>query len=114
MIAIPIVLVMYFFLLPARFEGERYAPGKVEKGTVLALSGLISLGIFMMMIGIGDYRGGGISWMVFVPGLIVTYVLLVPVRMILRVKVHPFETSIVVSIILVALLIWVILPALAS
>ena len=91
LILIPIALVMYFSLLYARFEGERYAPGRVEKGIVLALCGMIGFATYLIMIGFGAYQGGGISYLFLAPGLLVAYAFIFPVRMMLRMKTHPIE-----------------------
>ena len=108
--AILIIAVMYFSLLYARFEGERYAPGRVEKVIVLTVCGLAFLLLFLLMIGLGDYRGGDVSWLLLVPATIAAYVLLVPVRMMLRIKVHPVESTIIVVTITSALAFALALP----
>ena len=111
LIAIPIVLVMYFALLHARFEGERYAPGKIEKWIVLAG---IGLGILGNAFYIASVNNNPRFWIDFSPALFVAYLVLIPVRMMFRTKILPIETAIVVAAILATILIWVILPALAG
>lgn len=104
-IVIPIAMVMYFFLLPARFEGGRYAPGKVEKWIVivaLTLAMLLPLIFFAT-----DF------WIAVIPGILTIYALLIPVRMMFRTKIHPIEAWLTIVAILCAIVLVVILPAFA-
>ena len=100
MIAIPIVLVMYFALLHARFEGERFAPGKIEKWVVILLISLPSLAFFFWIVAYGNPRESSIYWMTYVGGIVATYLILIPVRMMLRVRIHPIEAWLIIALVL--------------
>ncbi len=109
-IVIPIALVMYFFLLPARFEGERFAPGKVEKWIVIVALTLAMLVPLIFFAGAGGYRSSFDFWFAVVPGIFTIYALLIPVRMLLRIKIYPNEAWLI-AVILLGIVIAIILPA---
>lgn len=101
---------MYFFLLPARFEGGRFAPGNVEKWIVI---GGIALAIFAFATfaySIGGYSEPPNFWLYILPWVVGIYLVLLPVRMMMRVKIFPVESRFFISVILVGLVVWLILP----
>jgi hypothetical protein len=109
-----IVMVMYFFLLPARFEGERYAPGKAEKWLVTVGLGLAMLLFILYVVGMGQYERGFDLWFALIVGTLAVYALLTPVRMMLRIKIHPIEAWLLIFGIFFAIVFAVILPAFAG
>ena len=105
-----IVMVMYFFLLPARFEGERYAPGKVEKRIVVITLTLAMLFLLTYFAAEERFQSSFDFWYALIPGIFTIYGLLIPVRMLLRIKIHPKEAWLI-AVILLGIVTAIILPA---
>ncbi len=101
LIAIPIVAVMYFSLLSARFEGERYAPTKLEKWIVVGGLSLAMLTFTFFICG---------TWLMFFLGGATIYALLLPVRMMLRIRIYPIEAWVTILAILLAFITTIVIP----
>ncbi len=93
---IPIILVMYFFLLPARYEGVRYAPGKTEKWIVVMGLGLTMFTFLLLTLSVGQYGRNFDFWFALIPGILTIYALLIPVRMMLRIPIHIIEARLII------------------
>ncbi len=100
-IIVLIVAVMYFALLNARFEGERYAPTKIEKWLVVGGLSLVMLTFTFFVCG---------SWFRLCLGAATIYPILIPVRMMLRIKIWPIEAWLTIGAIFVAFVTAIILP----
>ena len=59
---------------------------------------------------IGGYFEPPNFWLYLFPWLAGIYLLLLPIRMLMRVKIFPVESRFFISVILVGLVVWLILP----
>lgn len=85
-----IIVVMYFFLLHARYEGVRYAPTNFERWLVMILcSGFVGA-LLAMVIGNGIPRPGDDPWLMFLSPLVM-YLCSIPLRMLFRFKIPNIE-----------------------
>lgn len=85
-------LVMYFSLLPARREGETYAPKAFELGivTVLFSGAFACLPIFIAG------GGGELSWLSVVVFIVAFYLASIAARKILHVRVLKYENTVLI------------------
>jgi hypothetical protein len=110
---IPIILVMYFFLLPTRYESVHYAPRKAEKWIVVVGLGLTMFTFLLLTLSVGQYRRNFDFWSALIPGILTIYALLIPVRMMLRVRIHIIEARLVIWGLVIAFIAFVSWPILA-
>ena len=94
--AILIALVMYFFLLPSRYAGERYAPTLTERYIVVVMAGLVALALYAASVGPSvRFRFADISFFVAI-GLFVVYFTTVPFRALLGFPFPKIEKTLLV------------------
>ena len=105
---------MYFFLLHARFEGERFAPSKAEKWIVLSIISIAIQTFLVISVGFGDFQLGTDFFVPLLAGIVANYLALVPVRMMLRMKIPPTEARFVVIIVLASMSVCVLFPLYAD
>lgn len=102
-LAITIILVMYFFLLPARYAGVRYAPTVIERQIVLAIIGIAIAVGYTFTVGYSITPKPIDFAFFFLLGAITIYVLTFPFRLLLGFKVPVFERLGVCAILIVSL-----------